>query len=525
MKFTWRNIKVLVLLHEKAKAGVFPLLPIFSLLITIFCTQCKDNDLSETFYSEDELLISAYLEEHSSEFSTLVKVLEITDLKSVLNAYGHYTFFAPDNEAFVKFCEESGHTSVEEFDKEFLTALVKFHLLNKDLETTFLPNGVLGDTSFTGDNLVFSFLEGGLHSITINGEATITGSDIKVSNGHINKINRVLNPVFLSIYDKLKSDPKYSIFSTALELTGLKDTLETNYVPELHGKFMKTRFTVMAEPDSVFNSYNIFSIDDLVAKYSDSGDLIDPSNGLNKFVAYHCLPGLFYLNQLDSFNYQTLAKNSLLSISIKEDIFLNEHFDGVEQVSIGISKNNSNRSAKNGVIHSIDKVMEVYEPEPKYFVFDFTSYQGINLGETYLKEDLENIYGIKAENSGIWYRMSMLDEDSSYIETTSSKVGWNVEFNLPVVMKGQYRVVLHWVSTQNRCTAVQAFWDGEILGDEFSMLRSKRPPQVPPEWLYDFHFEEEIGRIILDETSSHTIKFYGLAEGYGDWDYIAFWPV
>jgi hypothetical protein len=72
---------------------------------------------------------------------------------------------------------------------------------------------------------------------------------------------------------------------------------------------------------------------------------------------------------------------------------------------------------------------------------------------------------------------------------------------------------------------VQALWDGQILGQEFSMVRAKRPPMVPPEWLYDFRFEEEIGRIILDKTTSHTISFFGLAEGYGDFDYISFWPI
>jgi uncharacterized surface protein with fasciclin (FAS1) repeats len=401
---------------------------ICALLMSIVCIQCSDNLSQETFYKEDELQISAYLEEHKDEFSTLLDVLDITDLKPILNAYGHYTFFAPDNNAFNEFCSTAGFTSVAEFDKSYLTTLVKYHLLNREIESNYFPNGVLADTNYTGDNLVFSFLEGGLHSITVNNEANITEADIRVSNGFINKTNKVLSPVFLSLYDMLKAEPDYSIFTSALEATGLSDTLELIYVTETVNKYMKSRFTVFAEPNSVFQSDGINSFEDLKERYSDSGDLTNHSNGLNQFMAYHCVPGLYYLNQLDSFNYPTMAENKLISVTIRDDIYLNEHVTDTSEISISINRTNSNRSAKNGVIHSINQLMEVYDPQPKFFVFDFTSYQRINLGETYTAADLKDINGIKAENTGLWYRMSMLDEDSSYLETTSSKGMWNSRF-------------------------------------------------------------------------------------------------
>jgi len=500
----------------------------YTLLMLLFLNSCGADVSPESFYTEEKLLISDYLENHKDKFSDLLQVLDITGLKATLNAYGHYTFFAPDNDAFEAFIKENGYTSISDFSKDYLVTLVKFHLLNKAMQTSYFPNGVLSDTTYSGDNLVFSFEEGGLSSIYVNGEAKILDRDIKVSNGYIDEIDQVLKPVVLSIYDQIASETRFSIFSKALETTGLKDTLSIINLQLKKNVNIRTRFTVFCESDEVFGDAGIHSYEDLVAKYSGSPDLTNPSNGLHVFMAYHCLPGLYYLNQLDSFNYPTLATNKLVHITKSDNILLNSHtvVEGGDttEVSSGVLKDEANISAKNGVYHPIDKVLEPYDPEPAYFMFDLTSYQGIAVGNTYSQEDLNYINGISCENTGLYYRMSILDEDSSYLETTSSSLGWIVEFTLPPITKGTYKVMLHWVSNNDRCTSVQAFWDGDILGSDFSMERQKRPPMTPPEWLYDFRVADVIGTVVLSTTTSHTIRFVGLTSGYGEFDYLTFWP-
>ena len=120
---------------------------------------CLEEEQLEVFFEEEELLISAYLEEHADVFSSLIKVLEITELKSTLNAYGRYTFFAPDDNAFKKFCEDRGKGSVEEFDKDYLVTLVKYHLIDIELESSYFRDGVIQDTTYSGDYLVITFSE------------------------------------------------------------------------------------------------------------------------------------------------------------------------------------------------------------------------------------------------------------------------------------------------------------------------------------------------------------------------------
>jgi uncharacterized surface protein with fasciclin (FAS1) repeats len=487
---------------------------------------CGRDKGDEVFYKENELPVTAYLEAHKDSYSTLLEVLSVTGFGPALNAYGHFTFFAPDNEAFSEFIHAYGHTSIADFDVSFLKTLVKYHLISQEIETSYLPNGVLADTTYTGDNLVFAFGEEGLSSIMINGKSMIVERDIQVANGFVNRLDKVLDPVFLSVYDLIETGGDNSIFSQALLETGLSDTLRQIYVPMGEENTVKTRFTVFSEPDAIFHEAGITSFNDLKTRYSDSENLTDPANGLYKFMAYHILTGAYYLNELDSFNYATLAKNKLINVKLTGDILINSHSEqGIPGESASrVIREISNRQARNGVIHSIDKVMEIYDPGAVYFTFDLASYPGLQLGQSYTHEDLEDIKGISAENTGIWYRLSLLDEDSSYLETTTESIGWTVEFTLPPIVPGHYKIKLHWVSDGDRSESVQAFWDGETLGPVFSMRQQKRPPVSPPEWLYDFRVAMDLGTVILDETKGHKIKFFALTEGLGEFDYLSFWP-
>ncbi len=40
-------------------------------------------------------------------------------------------------------------------------------------------------------------------------------------------------------------------------------------------------------------------------------------------MAYHIVPGLYYLNEIDSFNYPTLAENMLINVKLENNVFLN----------------------------------------------------------------------------------------------------------------------------------------------------------------------------------------------------------
>jgi uncharacterized surface protein with fasciclin (FAS1) repeats len=489
-------------------------------------TSCPQDEPMEVFFTEDELLISAYLEKHEDEYSSLIRVLEITGLKSTLNAYGHYTFFAPDNEAFDAFCTLSGKTSVDEFDRDFLTTLVRYHLIDTEMESAYFRDGVIPDTTYSGDYLVISFSEGGLETIHVN-DALITQRDILVENGVIHKIDKVLEPLVGSVLDRLEESGDYSVFVEALHLSGLADSLDIIRIDLNEDIFIRSRFTLFAESDAVFGEAGINSAEDLVARYSDTGDPTAKENGFYLFMAYHVLPGLYYLNAIDSFNYPTLAENKLINVKLEEEVYLNWH---VEQVSgepvekyITVIEQGSNQQSKNGVFHSIDRIMEPYDPSPVYTVIDFTDYQGISIGQIYTEKDLEDIPGLVTENTGLYFRYSVLGDGETNLQTTSARMGWVVEFDLPVILRGTYDIYIYWASYQDNCGWAQAFWDGDLLGDAFSFVQHKRWPGV--EWLYNYNTSQWIARLWLTETRSHTMKFISLGDGYGVFDYMVLVPV
>jgi uncharacterized surface protein with fasciclin (FAS1) repeats len=493
------------------------------MMALILVTGCKKEQFDDIFFEEEELLISDYLEAHADRYGTLIQVLELTGLKSTLNAYGHYTFFAPDDDAFEKFLEESGISSVEELDPDYLTTLVKYHLLNIEIESSYFRDGVIQDTTLSGDHLVVTFSAGGLETIMVN-DAMIIERDVYVENGILHRLDGVLDPIVGSLTDRLQGEGIYSVFCDALEMTGLGDSLDVITIQVSEEISYRSRFTLFVESDETYASIGINDVQDLVDRYSDSEDLTDKNNGFYMYMAYHIIPDLLFLNDLDTFNYPTLAANKLINVSIDNDILLYQQ--GGEEAGehfIRVIPEASNRQAKNGTYHEIDQMLELSEPPPVYLVIDLTNYQGISLGREYTEKELEDIRGIRTENTGIYFRNSILSDGETNLQTTEVQAGWSVEFTIPPIVRGKYDVYFHWASYPTNTNWAQAFWDGARLGDTFSFEHQKRWPGQ--EWKRDFNTSQYLGRLVLTVTEEHTIRFASLMDGYGVFDYLVLVPI
>ena len=495
-------------------------------LLTLFIC-CQEDEPLEIFFEEDELLISAYLEKHSEEYSTLIRILELTDLKATLNAYGHYTFFAPNDEAFDNFFEQKGKASVEDFDQDYLATLIRYHLLDIEIESSYFRDGVVQDTTYSGDHLVITFSAGGLETIMVN-DASISERDIHVENGIIHRIDGVLTPIIGSVVNRLHEFNEYKIFSDALDIAGLSDSLNIIRIDINEDLHIRSRFTLFVEPDEVYKQEGIQNTGDLVAKYSDTGDPSGEDDGFYQYMAYHIVPGLHFLNQIDSFNYPTLAVNQLINVKMMENIYLNSNQGNNggqnESPTIMVVEEQSNRQAKNGVFHEIDRILEPYVPGPVYMKIDLTDYQGISLEMDYTEEDIKDIEGISTRHTGIYFRNSILGDGETNLQTTENRAGWAVEFELQPILQGRYDVYLYFASHRSNTNKVQGFWDGARFGSVLDFEHQRRDPEAGS-WLRDFNTNEYIGRLLLTETTSHIIKFISLENGYGNFDYLVFHPI
>ena len=179
----------------------------------------------------DTRSITEYAASQPDSFSYFLRVLDHDSLTGTLSAHNpkatNYTLFLPTNEAMDRFINNSKYSSLDDLlnDTEYAMKLGKYHIVSSQFSTNDFPFGALPDTTGNGDFLTIGFDEG---RYNINNYATIIKPNILLINGYIHVINSVLQPVTFTSYQWLKDKPEFSIFGSALDLTGLNDTLNND---------------------------------------------------------------------------------------------------------------------------------------------------------------------------------------------------------------------------------------------------------------------------------------------------------
>ena len=82
-------------------------------LSPLMLTSCSDEPDSEYFYTFTGEMMSEYLK-NRPEYSEFAEIVERAGLMDQLSAYGHYTCFAPNNDAVDQFLKDRGLSSVSE---------------------------------------------------------------------------------------------------------------------------------------------------------------------------------------------------------------------------------------------------------------------------------------------------------------------------------------------------------------------------------------------------------------------------
>ncbi|NXH69653.1 POSTN protein, partial [Hydrobates tethys] len=150
--------------------------------------------------------------EVEDDLSSLRAASITSDVLDILGRPGHYTLFAPTNEAF----ERLPRGVLERImgDKVASEALVKFHILNTLQCSEAITGGAVYET--LEGNTVEVGCDGG--SLTVNGVKMVKRKDIVTSNGVIHLIDEVLIP------DSAKQ---------VIELGGAQQTTFTDLVAQL----------------------------------------------------------------------------------------------------------------------------------------------------------------------------------------------------------------------------------------------------------------------------------------------------
>ncbi|MFD2162122.1 fasciclin domain-containing protein [Paradesertivirga mongoliensis] len=324
------------------------------LLLLLTMVGCKKEPIVSMV--SDQVNITGYLDKNPDQFSEFRKILEITDTDGFLQAYGNYTLFLPTNDGIKKYLADMGKTSVEQISVDELRDMVRFHLLEDTISTVHFGDSKLNSLTMLGQYLITGVnTSGGQTSISINRQANLEASNIRLGNGYVHVIDNVLRQAKLTVAQMLEAKPGYTIFTQALKETGLYDTL--NILPASNSNTDQKFLTLLAESDQTLSAEGLGTYELLKAKYNKGvTDLKDPANGLHAYVAYHILYGAKYFADIATTQaQQTLASPEIIQTDfVNDQILINDMvFNGTYEPGVLLTRTNSDNSAVNGVLHNV----------------------------------------------------------------------------------------------------------------------------------------------------------------------------
>ena len=494
---------------------------IYMLFIILVFSHCNDK-IQVPPKTNDELVMSEFIA-NNSDFSEFNGLLKSTGLDDLLSIRGPYSLFLPNNSAMKAYYTEKNISSFADLDSLDRRELVLNHIVAKEFSISDYQLGSLAEKNALGDNIVTEF-QGA--EIIIDKYSKIIKRDTRVSNGTIQIIDKVLEPIKLSVYDVLAANSSYSIFAEGLKRTGLKDTLQV--ISFKYGQnYARTRYTILAIADTTFNRYGINSIDDLINRYTNRPDSITFSNnGFYAYMDFHCLDkNSYYLSDFPDAAtlYSVLSKNNNVQIKVVNgDVEINA--DPVDGSYTGIYVEQSDIPAKNGVIHAINKLLEVSAPAPTTLIWEVTDYFDLKQGEFYLKHfekffDTAQFAGIRWEGEYLqYYIKAASDAQTELNDDCLNMIGfWKIEVTTPRIMKGHYTVAGRvWTGV-----AFAVYIDGEqkaiIKTADVGTVKSST--SADPIALFNF------GDVVWTNTTEHKIKLVALASCTLFWDRVEFNPV
>lgn len=344
---------------------------------------CKKQDLKLTTTSDVNIV--GYLELYPDSFSLFKEILDRTENTAFLNAYGAYTCFAPTNSGVKAWLAKINAPNVGAADLNTLKDMVKFHLLTDTITTASFKDGKLPVPTMFGQYLVTGVnFEAGTSSYTINRQALVTKSNIKVGNGIIHQLNSVLVPAALSLVKQLEAKPDYSIFVEAIKATGYYDLLNT-VDPDTTKRWM----TLLAESNKALADSNINNFTALKARYSNTGNPLLVTDSLHMYIAYHILGGVKFLGDIiSSPSHQTLQPQEVVSIQLKnQEVIVNENeFNGVPEPGILLTRLTSDNAATNGVWHDAAAHFTLKYRKPTALFWDVSTFPEILKLPAYYKK-------------------------------------------------------------------------------------------------------------------------------------------
>jgi len=333
---------------EKATSSPTPLRPGLALR-GIYPTDAPAEEALEAGGVKTAFQSIATLAVENPNLSILVNAMAKVNLVKPLNNPGNYTLFAPTNDAFGKLPTGTVEKYMGTGWGMHLEDIVMSHLTTDHVKAGNLIDGAEINT-LNGDTMLITKDP----DAKINGYISITGSDIKASNGFLDEIDGVILPpsALLDIgkYAEIVSDIDvipYSFKSllSLLKLADLSDFISST-----------SPITLVAPHDSA-----IEKLDPDFVNY-----LADPQRKdvLTKLLKYHIIAGNKYKKIIVSGDeIETLSGDS---IKIFKNIKFGQYKSNKMIINFKATVVDSDVLANNGVIHVVDTLLVPEDVQDAY---------------------------------------------------------------------------------------------------------------------------------------------------------------
>lgn len=501
------------------------------------------DEIPDTFQTEKNLIsIGDFLYENKEDYSSFIRVMEEGNMTQALSAYNplgnNYSLFLPSDEAFEKFIDaNSDYSSIEDLiaDTDFIHALSRYHVVNSAVATHNFPLGALPDSSLTGDYLIIAYIQD-IDStyFKVNNRALVVRADLEMTNGIVHVIDQVLEPVTFTGFDWLRANEEFSILADLFELTGVKDQMGFEKEDE-NGNLIDNRYSILAESNSIFQDEGINSIDDLVDRYGEGRtDYTDGENPMFQMAAYHILDASWFLADLYEgvSNYNTRASLPL-QISTGVEVRVNtgvQNFDSiyVETDSsytyinyLLIDVYESNIQTRNGPIHLVDHVLELYRPARTVRTFQFYEEPLINeirnVEQTFIFTKPAEFTRLLWSGVDEFYFTKSSSSSESALNRDFIALGgdFSITYKIPKILPGVYGMQIRVLYGRRDNSTIQVYLDGKKMGGNMNLTTAGANNSNP-------YRLKNMGIIEFGKYEEHTVTIRSLIPGVFAWDYVRF---
>lgn len=501
-------------------------------LLSLWMIRCKDSLEDTTFVTFEGQPVGVYLESQP-EYSDWVTLLKKTNLFNALNiSKTKFTCFVADNDAMQAYLVSKNYHSIDDIPLKDATYLMRYHIVPGNAYTHSSFAGQIPDTTASGDYLTIKYRTGGINAMYVNDTALIIRKDITALNGYIHKIDRLLDPITISVWDIINGNENYSIFREAIKLCELEQWMQSRN-KTINQATIRDYKTVFIPSDETFKAAGIQSVEDLKQRYPGE-DYTSTTSPFQKFITYHIINSYTDFSQLSDFgtaakklkNLNVVAPNELLSVEeVSKKIILNRHSDSVCLVS-----SRYDQQANNGYVHEINHIMPISPAKPATVIWDFCDIDACRVLEMYGKYDVPysmKKYPLDRENAKDieWFTVPDNNEavvyqlrDEPYNKPSHDLlfldlgyVGW-VKIKTPTIAQGKYKVTIYKIAWGDRGKC-QMYIDDNKFGPQLDFGSNGGATNL------------ELGTLTFQNTSRHIVKFAAQKKGSMEVDRLVFEPV